>query len=58
MYKKKRQEIYPTVSSHMVGLTVPLGRHKKMQHGAMAYHHVRIIVLLEIVGQIWRRTQI
>ena len=31
---------------------------KDTQHGAMAYHHVRIIVLLQIVGQIWRRTQI
>lgn len=30
--QKKRQEIYPTVSSHMVGLTVPLCRHKKIRN--------------------------
>ena len=30
--QKKSQEIYPTVSSHMVGLTVPLCCHKKIRN--------------------------
>ena len=56
--KKTSGNISNCIFPHGWSHSPTLSSQKDTQHGAMAYHHVRIIVLLQIVGQIWRRTQI